>query len=160
MLDHRQPVCCLYAGAFQPIVEDRIFVRRHIESGGLAHHLDADVVRVAIREQVVEVIHRTRKHPRQHSQNHLSDHQPPEMLRQRLVLQYHATHAVDDETADDADAHWQKRNQNADGNIPEDDGRTGLPDEMKHGRNIFKRSQTISPRATLALRALFVYLAV
>jgi hypothetical protein len=38
--------------------------------------------------------------------------------------------------------------------------RTRLPDEMKHGRNIFKRCQTIGPCAAWALRALSVSVAI
>ena len=54
LLDHGQPVGGLHARAFQPIVKDGVFVDCHVESRGLAHHLNADVMRVAVGEQVVE----------------------------------------------------------------------------------------------------------
>src|ERR1700744_6514963 len=73
---------------------------------------------------------------------------------------YDSVYSIDDEPANDADADGQERNQNADGDIPKDHLRTGLPNEMEHGRNIFKCSQTICPCAGATLRALCVTLVV
>ena len=78
LLDHRQPVGGLHARAFQAIVEDRILVDGHVESGGFAHDLDADVMGIAIGQQVVEVIHGARQNAGQHRQRHLAADQPPE----------------------------------------------------------------------------------
>ena len=84
LLDHRQPVGGLHARALQAIVEDRIFVNRDVERGGFAHHLDADVMGIAVGQQVVEVIHCARQNAGEHRQRHLRADEPPEVLRQRL----------------------------------------------------------------------------
>ena len=103
LLDHGQPVGGLYTRAFQAIVEDGIFVDRDVEGRGFAHHLDADMVGVAVGQQVVEVVDRSRQNAGDDRQGHLRPDQPPEVLRQRL-LQADAVDAVDDEAANDADA--------------------------------------------------------
>ena len=58
LLDHRQPVSGLNAGAFEAVVEDRVFVDGDVEGGGLAHDFDADMMGIAIGEQIVEVVNR------------------------------------------------------------------------------------------------------
>ena len=71
LLDHGQPVGGLHAGALQAIVEDGIFVDGDVESRGLAHDLDADVMGVAVGEQVVEVVDRARENAGNDGQGHL-----------------------------------------------------------------------------------------
>ena len=51
--------------------------------------------------------------------------------------------AVDNVAADDADADRKKRDDDADGDVPEDDRRPGFPNEMKHRRNVLERAQTV-----------------
>ena len=53
--------------------------------------------------------------------------------------------------ADDADADGQKRNNDADRDVPEDDRRARLPHKMQHRRHILERAQTVAPGAAGAL---------
>jgi hypothetical protein len=80
LLNHRKPVRGLHAGTLQAVVEDRVFVYRHIERRGLPHDLHADVVGVAVGKQIVKIIHCARENACQDRECHLRAYQPPEML--------------------------------------------------------------------------------
>ena len=60
-------------------------------------------------------------------------------------MEANAVDAIDDVPADDADAHRKERHDDTDGNVPENDSRSGLPDEVENGRNILERAQTVAP---------------
>ncbi len=147
LLNHGQPVSGLDAGAFEAVVKDRVFVDRDVKGGCLAHDLDTDVMGVAVGEQIVKVINRTRQDAGDDGERHFAAHQPPEIRGKRLV-QTDAIHAVDDVAADDADAHGQKGNDDADGDVPENDGGTGFPNEVENRGDIFEGPQPIAPCVT------------
>ena len=65
-----------------------------------------------------------------------TSHQKP--VRQRL-MKPDVVHAVDDVADNDADADGQKRNNDADGNVPENNRRPRFPNKMEHRRNVLKR---------------------
>ncbi len=71
LLDHRQAVSGLHAGALEAIVEDGIFVDGDVECCSFAHDLDADVMRVAVGEQVVEVVDGTGEDAGDDGERHL-----------------------------------------------------------------------------------------
>ena len=79
MLDHREPVGGLHTRALQPVVEYRVLIHRDVESRGFAHDLDAHVMRVAVGEQVVEVVDGARQDAHENRQPHLRDYEPPEV---------------------------------------------------------------------------------
>ena len=76
-LDHHQPVCRLYTGALQAVVENGIFVSCKIQSRGVLHHLNADVTRVLISKQRVGVINHPRDDAAQNGKPEFGAYQPP-----------------------------------------------------------------------------------
>jgi hypothetical protein len=56
LLDHREAVGGLDAGALEAVVEDGVFVGGQVEAGGLLHDANADVLGVAVREERVRVV--------------------------------------------------------------------------------------------------------
>src|ERR1700759_5438187 len=54
--------------------------------------------------------------------------------------------SIDDVAADDADAHRQKSDHDANCDIPEDNCGAGLPHEVEHRGNILEGTQTVAPR--------------
>jgi len=64
-------------------------------------------------------------------------------------------YAVDDVWAgDDTNADRKKCNDDANRDVPEDDGRPGFPHKVKYRRNIFERAHSIAPGAALSFMAL------
>ena len=67
-----------------------------------------------------------------------------------------AVDAIDDVPDDDADADGKKRNNDANGDVPEDDRRPGFPHKVKNRRNILERTHAIAPGAALTFVALLL----
>jgi hypothetical protein len=152
LLNHRQAVGGLHAGALQAVVEDRVFIDGNVERSGLAHDFDADVMGVAIGKQVVEVIDRARKNAGDYGKRHLRADQPPEVHRQGFV-QTNLIDAVNDVASHDADADGEERNQNANGEVPKNHRGARLPDEFQHRRDVLQRANAVAPGIT-GLRSL------
>ena len=55
-LDHPEAVGGLYPGPLQAVVEHRVFVGGEIQFRGVPHHFDADVARVLVGEQRIEIV--------------------------------------------------------------------------------------------------------
>ena len=146
LLDHRQPVSGLDSRALKAVVENGVLVDCNVEGSGFAHDFNADMVRVPVGEQVVKVVDGARKDTHEDCQPHFRGNEPPETVRQRL-MKADTVHAVNDVTDNDPDADGQKRDNDADGNVPENNRRPGFPNKMKHRRNVLKRCDTIRPCA-------------
>jgi len=151
LLDHGETVGCLDSGTLEPIVEDRVFIHGQIEGCRFAHDFDADVMGIAVGKQVVEVIDRARKNAGKYREPHFRANEPPEVLRQRIV-EADLIDSIDDEAAHDANADRQKGDDDADGEIPGNDGRARLPDEVENRGNVFERAQAVSPGIARGLR--------
>jgi hypothetical protein len=81
------------------------------------------MMRIAVSEQVVEVIYGTRKQAEENREQSFSCYKPPEIPGQGL-MEPDLVYAIDDVWArDDADAYGKKGNDDADRYIPENDSR-------------------------------------
>jgi hypothetical protein len=153
LLDHDKTIGGLNAGALQTIVEDGILVGRDIEACRFLHDLDADMIGIPVGKQIVEVIDRAREDADYDGKSHLRSDEPPEVDGQRLMLA-NAVDAIDDESADNADADGQKRHNNADGDVPEDYRGARFPDEVQNRGNISEGAHTVCPCACFFARLL------
>ena len=86
LLDHGQPICGLDAGALEAVVEVRVFVSSQIEPCRLAHHPDAHIVGITVREQGIGIVDGPRERAGDQRKDHFGGDDPPEMSGQRLPI--------------------------------------------------------------------------
>ena len=80
----------------------------------MLHHGDADVPRVLVGQQRIQVIKHAGHYAGRHRQRELGRHQPPEPMRERLVTRDNVDDIVDNQLADGQDRHRQQSTENAD----------------------------------------------
>jgi hypothetical protein len=61
---------------------------------------------------------------------------------------------VDDEAADNADAHRQECNENSESDVPEDDPGPRLPNKVQNRRNVLERANAVAPGVAGTLRTI------
>src|SRR5579871_1509479 len=106
-------------------------------------------MRVTIGEQIIEIINGTGQNARQNGKHHLRSHEPPEIGGKGL-MKADTVYAVNNESADDADAHRQERHDDSYGDIPEDNCRSRLPHKVEDGRHVLQSAQPIAPGSSLS----------
>jgi hypothetical protein len=67
-------------------------------------------------------------------------------------MQPDPVHAVNDEPDNDADSYGQEGDNDANGNVPEDDCRSRLPHEVKHRRDVPEGAHAVAPGAATRWR--------
>ena len=120
LLDHGKAVGRLRARTLQPVVKDRVFIGGEVELRGLLHYADADVEGVAVGEELVAVVDRSREHTGEQREGHFRRYQPPE-VRQPWLVRHCDLDTVDDAGRDFARAEHQQRNNDAENQSPGDD---------------------------------------
>ena len=84
-MNHREAICGLDTGAFESIVEDRIFVGGEVETSGLLHDTDADVLGVAVGEERVRVVDGSGDEAEGDVESDFGDDELPEVGRERVA---------------------------------------------------------------------------
>ena len=121
-LDHAKAICGLNACPLKPVVEDRVFVGKQIESRGMLHDLDAHVAHVIFREQGVEVIADAADGTGHNRQREFQSNEIPETGGDWLVRGDHAVDSIDDQlAANPSNCQRQQRGNQAKENSPCDD---------------------------------------
>ena len=103
LLDHGQTVGCLDPGPLQAVVELGILVGGQVQPSRLFHHLDADVIGIAVGEELVGVVHGPGENAIDQRERDFGDDPPPEMRQRGLVVDG-VRHATEDVGGDEADA--------------------------------------------------------
>ena len=96
-LNHVKPVGRLNAGSLQAVVEHGIFVGDQIETGGVFHDTNTDVVRVLACEQGIEVVDDTAECSGGHGEGKLRGDEPPQPRSGGLMSSYEAENGIDNE---------------------------------------------------------------
>ncbi len=154
LLNEREAIGGLDAGALQAVVVTGVFVGGEVEASGLLHHTQADVVGIAVREQVVAVINEAAEEAGDDGEQHFESDDPPEVNRDRLAAE-DVINAVDDPRSDFGDAPRGEGNEKAQGDAPDDDGAAGLPEDFQDGGDVFERANPLCPRTGLRGRSGF-----
>ena len=144
---HGQAVGGLDTCPLQAVVELGIFVRDYIKLGRMPHHLDADITGVLVGEKLVGEVDNAGEHITQDSQDELSGDQPPQALRDWLMLGNDSDNAVNDQLTDIKDGKRLNGDQDAKENTQADDRGTGVPDDLQHWWKVAQRRQALLPGA-------------
>jgi hypothetical protein len=68
-------------------------------------------------------------------------------------VQTDVVHSVNDETADNADAYGQERNEDAESNVPKNNPGPGLPNKVQNSGHVPERANPVAPGVAGTLRA-------
>src|SRR6185437_12671626 len=80
LLNHHESICGLNARTLKAVIEERVLVGREIQPGGLFHHPDADILRIAVGQQRIGVVDRMNQQAKDNIQPDLCPHQRPEVM--------------------------------------------------------------------------------
>ena len=147
-MDHAKAICGLNACPLKPVVEDRVFVGKQIESRGMLHDLDAHVAHVIFREQGVEVIADAADGTGHNRQREFQSNEIPETGGDWLVRGDHAVDSIDDQlAANPSNCQRQQRGNQAKENSPCDDRAPRVPHNSKDNRYIAQGGKSFTPAA-------------
>ena len=125
-LDHAEAVGGLHTGALQPVVEDRVFVGGQVELRGLAHDPHADVIGVAVGEQVVRVVDEAGEAAGD-DRSATSSPTAHQKLAGQAAMLIGTGDAAQNPGRDLGNAPGHDGDERAEDEAPGDDGATGLP---------------------------------
>ena len=112
LLDHGEAIGGLDPRAFEAVVEVGVLVGGEVEARGLTHDADANVVGVAIGEQGIAIVDGAGERAIEQREGDFGSDDPPEMRRQRLVVDG-LFDAADDARGREPDGPWGKGDDHA-----------------------------------------------
>jgi hypothetical protein len=135
-LDHVQAVGCLHARPLQAIVEDGVFVREQVQAGRVLHYSHADVVHILPGQQGIGVVDPPSYQALSQRQRKLRGNQPPQIMRDRLMVSNNLVDGVDDELRYPEQGNGQQRSDDSSEQSGDDHRPPGFPHVVQDRRHI------------------------